>query len=71
VLDGVTGRLVTPDEPSSWTNALTRLLREPHVAEGMGQAGVEHIRQHFSPERIAAQMLTVYETAIWRRGRER
>jgi glycosyltransferase involved in cell wall biosynthesis len=71
VLDGVTGRLVSPDEPSSWANALTRLLREPHVAERMGQAGVEHIRQRFSPERIAAQMLTVYETAIWRRGRER
>lgn len=71
VEDRATGRLVEPDDARAWARALTELLRDREYAETLGQAGIEHIGRHFSPDRIAAQMLAVYETAIWRRGRRR
>ena len=42
VVDGVTGILVTGDDPEPWAAAIERLLADPALAERMGEAAREH-----------------------------
>ncbi len=57
VVDGRTGILVPPDEPTALAHALLRILKDEVLREQLGSAGPERISQGF----LATQMVASYE----------
>jgi len=55
VVDGVTGLLVSPGDPDFLHGAIARVLAERELAEAMGQAGRQRVREHFTLERMLAE----------------
>jgi glycosyltransferase involved in cell wall biosynthesis len=47
VLDGQTGLLVAPGDPSALAEAILTLLADPHLAEGFGKAGRARVEARF------------------------
>lgn len=48
IVDGVTGRLVPPDDPQALARALEQLIRDPDRRRALGQAGAERVRRDFA-----------------------
>jgi hypothetical protein len=69
VVDGVTGFLIPKEDDRMLANRLTTLLRYPDLAERMGQAGRRHVEEHFSRQRMAAEVADLYSDALASRGR--
>jgi glycosyltransferase involved in cell wall biosynthesis len=63
VVDGETGLLVPPDDPSALAAAVSRLLVDADLARSYGAAGRERARREFSVDRMAERTLAVYERA--------
>jgi glycosyltransferase involved in cell wall biosynthesis len=61
VVDGQTGLLVPPDDPSALRAALARVLDDPG---DLGVAGLARARAEFSVERMARRTVEVYEAAV-------
>jgi glycosyltransferase involved in cell wall biosynthesis len=64
VVDGETGLLVPPDDPSALAAAVIRVLEEPH---DYGERGRRRALYDFSVARMTERTLAVYETALRRR----
>jgi alpha-maltose-1-phosphate synthase len=64
VVDGETGWLVEPGDPTALAQALRTALADPQRARRMGEAGRRRVEAHFSWDRIAALTMGVYEQAI-------
>jgi glycosyltransferase involved in cell wall biosynthesis len=62
VVDGETGLLVPPDDPSALARALNRALADP---SGYGERGLARARAEFSVARMVERTLGVYRRA-WR-----
>ena len=56
VRDGVSGLLVTPDDPEALAHALIRLLTDPNAARTMGEAGRGGLAEAASWDDIAGQV---------------
>lgn len=63
VVEGETGLLVPPNDPTALAAAIARLLSDRVVAERLGSAGLARARSEFSVERMAHRTLAVYERA--------
>ncbi|MBI5574856.1 MAG: glycosyltransferase [Deltaproteobacteria bacterium] len=61
VLDGETGILVPPGDPSSLAEAILALLRDPDRARSMGAAGRRRAVERFSLERMTMEIASLYE----------
>jgi glycosyltransferase involved in cell wall biosynthesis len=53
--DGVTGLLVPPGDPAALAAALERLLADPGLARGLGEAGRRRAAERFDAARMAAE----------------
>jgi mannosyltransferase len=62
VLDGQTGYLVPADDLNALTAKIEVLMKDPALALTMGRAGRAHVEAHFSIEREAAEIQSVYES---------
>lgn len=58
---GVNGLLVDPSDVEELASAMIRLLNEPTLAERIGRAGRETVRERFSWEAIARRHLEFYQ----------
>ena len=63
--DGVQGILYPPSDSAALAVALRRLAGDPGLRARMGRAGEERARR-FAPERVAAEVLGVYERVLTR-----
>jgi starch synthase len=63
VVDGETGLLVPPDDPSALAAAVNRVLAEPN---DYGEQGRARARAEFSVARMTDRTLAVYERALAR-----
>ncbi len=61
VVDGETGLVVPPADPSAMAAAVVRLLASPLLRKEMGEAGYERVRQEYSLERWRDAMFEVFE----------
>jgi glycosyltransferase involved in cell wall biosynthesis len=61
VEDGRTGYVVPPADPATLAARLRHLVRHADLREAMGAAGRARVRQHFSPQRMAAEIAAVYD----------
>ena len=64
VLEGVTGFLVPPRDPSALAARICQLLDDPALARQMGAAGRRRIEQAFSVEQLTADTLKFYESVV-------
>jgi glycosyltransferase involved in cell wall biosynthesis len=63
VTDGVDGYLVE-QEPSKIAEAICHLLANPSLAESMGQAGHDKVKQRFTWERLAQKTEQAYQSVL-------
>jgi glycosyltransferase involved in cell wall biosynthesis len=61
VVDGNTGLLVQPDDPTALADAMLQLIRNKRMAHSMGTAGAIRAREMFSWEVITARLSSLYE----------
>jgi starch synthase len=64
VEDGVTGLLVSPDDPASLAMALNTVLTEPSLAKSMGQAGRDRAVAEFGWQAVAGQTAALYSELV-------
>ena len=69
VVDGETGLLVAPDDPSALADALGRLLGDPGLRAKLGAAARRRVTERFSAARHVAAVERVYTEALAERGR--
>jgi glycosyltransferase involved in cell wall biosynthesis len=61
IIDGETGLLVPPEDPSALASALLRLLADPDERARMGQAGRARALAHFSAEAMARPYIAAFD----------
>ncbi|KPK63715.1 hypothetical protein AMJ83_05815 [candidate division WOR_3 bacterium SM23_42] len=61
ISSGESGLLIDPSNEKEFADAMIKLLKEPQLAERMGQKGCETIKGHFSWEAIAEKHIGFYE----------
>jgi glycosyltransferase involved in cell wall biosynthesis len=59
VLDGVTGRLVPPHDPTALRAAIDQVLGDPATRRRMGEAAAAHAASHFSIGTVSAAWLSL------------
>jgi alpha-maltose-1-phosphate synthase len=64
VEDGVTGLLVSPDDPAALAMALNTVLTEPSLAKSMGQAGRDRAVAEFGWQAVAGQTAALYSELV-------
>jgi glycosyltransferase involved in cell wall biosynthesis len=64
VADAVSGVLVPPEDPSSLSREIVRLLRDPALASRLGHAGTLRARQEFSLEQMMSKTQGVYRQVL-------
>jgi len=63
VVDGETGVLISPGDPTALTEALAQLVCDGELRLRYGRAGRTRIEQHFRIEHTVAPLLKLFETA--------
>lgn len=63
VVDGITGILIRLDRPALLARRIRRLIAHPMMLEAYGLAAADRARARYSWDRIAAEMLSVYDKA--------
>ena len=61
VMEPEAGRLVPPDDPAALANAVTELLADEPVREGLGRAARVIAEERYSWDRIARRLSEIYE----------
>lgn len=64
IVDGVTGHLVSQDEPRDIARHIIGLLKEPARAREMGDVGRRRVRDVFGFDRFAARMVDLVERTL-------
>ena len=64
VQDGVTGRVVLPQQPKALATAIQQLASRPEIGQQMGQTGQARARQEFSLEQMVEKVQTVYTAVL-------
>jgi glycosyltransferase involved in cell wall biosynthesis len=67
--DGVSGRLVPPDDPRALAEACVELLRDPEARDRMGEAGRRRVAERFDAERQIDAYVDYYRALSGDRGR--
>jgi glycosyltransferase involved in cell wall biosynthesis len=62
--DGRTGLLVPPRDPGALAAVITRLLRDPALAERIGRAGHDLVHERFCVEQMVRAVETIYDDAV-------
>ena len=68
VVDGTTGVLVPPGQPSLLARRIRRLLASPMLLEGYGIAASDRAQARYSWDRVGRETVTVYDHATGQSG---
>jgi glycosyltransferase involved in cell wall biosynthesis len=68
IVDGVTGRLVPPGQPTALAEAVLQVIRQPDLAGRWGRAGRRRVEREFSARRMATETSALYDELRRRRG---
>jgi glycosyltransferase involved in cell wall biosynthesis len=64
VVNGHTGLLVPPGEPSALAAAIEALVQDTGLRERLGQAGAERVRDQFSAAAMIEHVAAVYDELL-------
>ena len=67
VVDGETGLLVKPGDEAALAEAVVTLVRDPARRTAMGRAEQRRAQTHFNAQRMAAQVMAIYEQVLAKR----
>ncbi len=67
--EGETGLLVPPRDAAALAQAIVMLLNDAPRRDRMGAAGLAHVRERFTVERMVAETAAVYAARGWHRPR--
>jgi glycosyltransferase involved in cell wall biosynthesis len=62
VIDDVTGRLIPPQKPAEIAAAINPLLRDSFLRQSLGLAGRDRVCARYSWDRVAEDMMRIYDT---------
>jgi glycosyltransferase involved in cell wall biosynthesis len=62
--DGIDGILVPPDDPTSLSQAILRMLESPGLRKRMAQAGHEKVQQRYTWDIVTPRWRNVYERVL-------
>ena len=65
-IDNQTGRLVKLGDRAALTEALLSLLDDPEQRRALAQQGAQHVREHFSAERMVRELEALYAKVLGR-----
>lgn len=60
ITNGISGRLVPPNDPVALADGLRSVLDDPALGRSYARAAKEHVKQHFSTERMLANLEAIY-----------
>jgi glycosyltransferase involved in cell wall biosynthesis len=63
VTDGVNGLLVPEEDPIALADALQRLREQPDLADRLGAAGADTVRDRFDGNRLAQRLVSLFDGA--------
>ena len=63
-----TGYLVPPSDVSALTRHLRLLILDRELRQAMGAAGRERVRDHFSVDRMVAEIEAIYDSLVPQRA---
>ena len=66
VADGVTGRLVPPNDPDALAGAVDSLLANPQALTAMGAQAISRVKRLFTWNKVASQLDGIYSNIISR-----
>ena len=64
VVDGQTGFLVPPNDPSALAEKITLLLNNRNLLDNMGLHALSHVHRHYTWEKVGGLMRILYEEVI-------
>jgi glycosyltransferase involved in cell wall biosynthesis len=64
VLDGVTGRIVPPEDSEALAAAMRAMLADAEKAKAMGQAGRQRVAERFTTEAMMRQLTAAYQSVL-------
>jgi len=64
IQDGVNGLLATPNDATSFTRSIERLIEDPGLRAGLGARARETVRETYGHTRLARLALDVYEGVV-------
>lgn len=64
MVDGVTGLLVTPDDPAALADAMARLLSDPQLRAEMGARAKERFLKCFEFEPFYVRITKLYSELV-------
>lgn len=64
IKDGETGLLVPPKDQDALARAIKILLTDKKLAQHLAENGYRYVMANFTPERVAEQMLQVYQEVL-------
>ncbi len=64
VIDGVTGFIIDKRDPEALADRLALLLEDKALARKMGAAGRRHAVEMFTRERMAREVVALYEAGV-------
>ncbi|MDQ5824820.1 MAG: glycosyltransferase family 4 protein [Chloroflexota bacterium] len=64
VVDGITGRLVSAEDPHALSEAIIEALTGPHLLTRWGEAGRERVLRLFTAERMADDVSAIYQELL-------
>jgi glycosyltransferase involved in cell wall biosynthesis len=66
VTHGKTGLLFAHQDDAALASHLLALIREPSLAERLGEGGRAHVQMHFNRDQFKRGILNLYETVLGR-----
>jgi glycosyltransferase involved in cell wall biosynthesis len=60
IADRQSGLVVRPDNRADFAQAVRELCQDPSLAQRIGAAAQQHVRQHHNPQQIAQQYAALY-----------
>lgn len=64
VEEGVSGRLVPPNQPAAFAAAISELLADPEMMSRMGANGRQRVETYFNDEKQAPAVMEIYRRAL-------
>jgi glycosyltransferase involved in cell wall biosynthesis len=68
IIDGESGILLDPRRTGEWADAIVGLLESPEERRRIGTAGRNRVLEHFSLDRLASEMMDLYDRVLAENG---
>lgn len=69
VKDGATGFVIKPDDPQGMADCIVNLVRNPALANQMGEAGRKQVEQHYNLTSLVPRLMSIFSDFASKKGK--